>query len=186
MLTKEFHGCSVPLLAVHPNRETIHESCLLFDDLLLVEYTVASPHQLDADPDPIFTLVRIWIKLFLWSGSGYGFCGSWKWCESWSLQNKLFGWMGSRNPEAQFIVPDWGEKVDYGVRSSAYLPARLHWRAGMTTLSIVDFIPSQGLGRGTMESATTCIIDIFLLTHHCSPSRLYTPDRSCAKNFYEI
>ncbi len=32
------------------NRETLHEYCLFFDDLLLVKYKVASPHQRDADP----------------------------------------------------------------------------------------------------------------------------------------
>jgi hypothetical protein len=42
----------------------MNESCLLSNDLLLVKYTVASPYQRDADPDPIFTLGRIRIKLF--------------------------------------------------------------------------------------------------------------------------
>ncbi len=31
-------------------------------------------------------------------------------------------------PEAQFRVPDWGDKVDYGVGMS-YRPVRLHWLA---------------------------------------------------------
>ncbi len=38
------------------------------------------------------------------------------------------------HPEAQFIVPDWGDKVDYGIVLS-YRPVRLHgWRAVTTTL----------------------------------------------------
>ncbi len=36
----------------------------------------------------------------------------------------------------------------------------------------------------TINLAT--MIDIVLLTHHCSPSLLYTPDHSCVKNFYKI
>jgi hypothetical protein len=50
--------------------------------------------------------------------------------------------------EAQFIVPDWGDKVDYmayGMGCMSYRPVRLHrlpWGAGTTTLChIVDFIP---------------------------------------------
>ncbi len=33
------------------------------------------------------------------------------------------------NPVAKFIVPDWGDKVDYGIGFS-YRPARLHRLAG--------------------------------------------------------
>jgi hypothetical protein len=43
----------------------------------------------------------------------------------------------SENPEAQFIVPDWGDKVDYGTALS-YRPVG----AG-TTYAIVDFIPQS-------------------------------------------
>ncbi len=38
-------------------------------------------------------------------------------------------------PVGKFIVPDQGDKVDYGIGLS-YLPVRLHtvgWRAGRTT-----------------------------------------------------
>ena len=35
-------------------------------------------------------------------------------------------------PEAQFIVSDWGDKVDYGIVLS-YRPVRLHGRRAVTT-----------------------------------------------------
>jgi hypothetical protein len=50
------------------------------------------------------------------------------------VANKKFFWPESTvdalpfrklTPEAQFIVPDWGNKVDYGIGLS-YRPVRLH------------------------------------------------------------
>ncbi len=42
-------------------------------------------------------------------------------------------------PEAPFIVPDWGDKVDYGV-GLPYRPVRLH-RLVRQPYTIVDYIP---------------------------------------------
>ncbi len=42
--------------------------------------------------------------------------------------------------EAQFIVPDWGDKVDF-VLGLSYRPVRLHRLAGRNDNAIVDFIP---------------------------------------------
>jgi hypothetical protein len=41
-------------------------------------------------------------------------------------KKSLSAWLTS---EAQFRVPDWGDKVDYGIGMS-YRPVRLHWLAG--------------------------------------------------------
>jgi hypothetical protein len=53
--------------------------------------------------------------------------------------------------EAQFIVPDWGDKVDYGIGMS-YRPVRLNRLAGRydNPYAIVDYIPQSG----TMNLAT--------------------------------
>ncbi len=47
-----------------------------------------------------------------------------------------------QNAVAKFIVPGWGEKVDYGIGLS-YRPARLHidWQAGTTTLCRSQLYP---------------------------------------------
>ncbi len=49
-------------------------------------------------------------------------------------------------PEAQFIVPDWGDKVDYGIELS-YRPLRLHWLAGRygNPMPYSTVSPSKGL-----------------------------------------
>jgi hypothetical protein len=44
--------------------------------------------------------------------------------------------------EAQFIVPDWEDKVDYGI-GLLCLPARLHRLAGR--YDNPDFIPQSGI-----------------------------------------
>ncbi len=50
--------------------------------------------------------------------------------------------------EAQFLIPDWGDKLDYGIRLS-YWPYRLPfvgWHAGTTTLCHSRLYPvRQGL-----------------------------------------
>jgi hypothetical protein len=46
-------------------------------------------------------------------------------------------------PEAQFIVPDWGDKVDYGI-GLLVVPTRQATQAGgqvREPYAIVDFIP---------------------------------------------
>jgi hypothetical protein len=50
-----------------------------------------------------------------------------------------------RNPEAKFMVPYWGDKVDFGP------PGNIGWQADMTNLCAgVNYIPHSG----TMNSAT--------------------------------
>jgi hypothetical protein len=58
-----------------------------------------------------------------------------------------------RSPEAKFLVPDWGDKVDSGIGLS-YRPARLEyvaWRSGTKIFcrsqlyNVRTVYPSQGL-----------------------------------------
>ncbi len=52
----------------------------------------------------------------------------------------------SNKTAAKFIVPDWGVKVDFGIRFS-YRPARLHWLAGRydNPMPASPIFPFQGL-----------------------------------------
>jgi hypothetical protein len=42
---------------------------------------------------------------------------------------------------AEFIVPDWGDKVNSGIRLSYRPASQVAWRAGLSTQSGVDFFP---------------------------------------------
>jgi hypothetical protein len=59
-------------------------------------------------------------------------------------------------PEAQFIVPDWGNKVDYGIGLS-YRPVRLQTLAGLAVTTTLCHsrlcAPSKGLEFGY------CVLD---------------------------
>ncbi len=60
-------------------------------------------------------------------------------CCWWSVQRNVFltnlspqFWHLTRRPEAQFVVPDWGDRVDYGIGLSNI--GYIGWRAGTTTI----------------------------------------------------
>jgi hypothetical protein len=58
-------------------------------------------------------------------------------------------------PEAEFIVPDWGDKVNYGIGLS-YRPAKLHRLAGRHDNPMPVSTLSPQLG--TMNSATVTYV----------------------------
>ncbi len=51
---------------------------------------------------------------------------------------------------AEFIDPDWKDKVKSGIRSS-YLPARLHWLVGRENNPLPE--STLSLSQGSMNSA---------------------------------
>jgi hypothetical protein len=70
---------------------------------------------------------------------------------------------------AEFIVPDWGDKVNSGIGLS-YRPAtHVAWRAGMSTLCQSLTFSSQS---GTMNSATVLPIKVDLGPKGPTPSSL--------------
>ena len=66
-----------------------------------------------------------------------------------------------KDPEAKFIVPTWGDKVDSDIGLS-YWPARLQMLEGWydNPLALVNFIPQFG----TMNSATSMISALIVQT----------------------
>jgi hypothetical protein len=75
--------------------------------------------------------------------------------------------------EAQFIVPDLGDKVDYGIGLS-YWPVRLHigWRAGTATLCLS---PSKGLWIWLQYSSKRKFAQRWQLVMLCSKGTLPPP-----------
>ncbi len=64
---------------------------------------------------------------------------------------KIYSERDERNSEAQFMVPDWGDKVDYGIGFSYWPPGYIGRRVAFRQLyALFDFIPQSE----TMNLAT--------------------------------
>jgi hypothetical protein len=51
--------------------------------------------------------------------------------------------IGATYPVAEFIDPDWGDKVNSGIGLSSRPPGYVSLRAGTTACAGVDFIPQS-------------------------------------------